>query len=206
MQQSAGQRAMTGPAVVGVLLIAFGATALLLREIGVNPFGATGTWGWPFFVIVPGVVLLVASFVPAPPKGIGFAIAGAIVTTVGALLLYQSRTGHWESWAYAWALIPLAAGSALVLYGLLARASGMVTNGLTIAGIAAALFLAGAWFFEDVFAAEPRPTEAGAWWPIGAIVLGGLIVLRAGLPPTPRPSSGEPVDRPAKPSDQAHAA
>lgn len=182
MQQSVGQRTMTGPAVVGVVLIAFGATALVLRELEINPFGAIGSWGWPFFVIVPGLVLLAASLLPAAPKGIGFATAGAIVTTVGALLLYQSRTGHWESWAYAWALIPLGAGAALVLYGLFARERGMVTTGLTMAGIAAALFLAGAWFFEGVFAGEPRPTDAGAWWPIGAIVLGGVIVLRAALP------------------------
>ena len=207
MQQSAGQRAMTGPAVVGLLLIAFGAAALLLRESGFNPFAAAGAWGWPFLVIVPGLVLLAASLVPAQPRGVGFATAGAIVTTVGALLLYQSRTGHWESWAYAWALIPLAAGSALTLYGLLARARGMVTTGLTMAGIAAALFVAGAWFFEGVFAGEQRPTDVGAWWPMGVIVLGGVIVLRAVLFSAPRSSSsGEPVARPAEPADQAHVA
>jgi hypothetical protein len=190
MQHSAGQRAMTGPAVVGILLIAFGAAALVLRQLEISPFAAIATWGWPFFVIVPGLVLLAASLLPAAPKGIGFATAGAIVTTVGALLLYQTRTGHWESWAYAWALIPLGAGSALVLYGLLARERGMVTTGLTMAGIAAALFLAGAWFFEGVFAGEPRPTDAGVWWPIGVIVLGGVIVLRAALP-----SRSDPPDR-----------
>ena len=206
MQQSAGQRAMTGPAVVGVVLIVFGAAALVLRELEISPFGAIATWGWPFFVIVPGLVLLAASLLPAPPKGIGFATAGAIVTTVGALLLYQSRTGHWESWAYAWALIPLGAGSALILYGLLAREGGMVTTGLTMAGVAAALFVAGAWFFEGVFAGEPRPTDVGSWWPIAAIVLGGAIVLRAALPSTPRPSSAGPTDRATEPTDQAHAA
>jgi hypothetical protein len=207
MQQSAGQRAMTGPAVVGMLLVAFGAAALVLREAGINPFEAVGTWAWPFFVIVPGLVLLAASLVPAPPNGIGFAIAGAIVTTVGALLLYQSRTGHWESWAYAWALIPLAAGAALILYGWLARERRMVTTGLTMAGIAAALFLAGAWFFEGVFAGEQRPTDVGALWSIGVIVLGGVIVLRAVLLSAPRSSSsGESAAAPAEPADQARVA
>lgn len=207
MQHTTGQRVMTGPAVVGLLFIAFGAAALALRGAGINPFGAIGTWGWPFFVIVPGLVLLAASLVPAPPKGIGFAMAGAIVTTVGALLLYQSRTGHWESWAYAWALIPLGAGLALLVYGLLIGARGMVTTGMTLAGVAAALFLAGAWFFEGVFAGEQRPTDVGAWWPIGAIVLGGVIVLRAILLSAPRSSSsGESATRPAEPADQAHVA
>lgn len=179
MQQTVGQRPTTGPAVVGLLLIVLGAAALVLRGLGINIFTAVGSWGWPFLVIVPGVVLLAASLLPTPPRGIGFATAGAIVTTVGALLLYQSRTGHWESWAYAWALIPLGAGVATALYGLLARERGMVSAGLTTAGIAAALFLAGAWFFEGVFAGEPRPTDASTWWPVAVIALGGLIVLRA---------------------------
>ena len=52
------------------------------------------------------------------PRGLGFAIAGTIVTTIGFLLLYQDSTGHWESWAYAWALLTLAAGLGTLIYGL----------------------------------------------------------------------------------------
>jgi hypothetical protein len=205
MEQRLEQRPAAAPALAGLLLIAFGAAVLLARATGLDLLAAIGQDGWPFLVIVPGLVLLAASLVPARPRGIGFATAGAIVTTVGTLLLYQARTGHWESWAYAWALIPLAAGAATTLYGLFARERGMVTTGLTMASIAAALFLAGAWFFEGVFAGEPRPTDVGAWWPIGVIVLGGVIVLRAVLLPEPRsPSSGEPVERPAEAADQAH--
>jgi hypothetical protein len=207
MQQSFGQRAAAGPAVLGVLLIVLGAAALILRDLGFNLFQAVGTWGWPFFVIVPGVVLLAAALIPAPPRGIGFATAGAIVTTVGAILLYQSRTGHWESWAYAWALLPLGAGAATLLYGLFAREGGMVKTGLTMVAIASAMFLVGAWFFEGVFAGEPRPTDVGAWWPVGVIVLGGVIVLRAVLLPAPRSSSsGEAATGPAETADQAQVA
>jgi hypothetical protein len=181
MQQSYGQRVTSAPAVLGVMLIAFGATALVLRALDINVFTVVGTWAWPFLVIVPGVVLLAASVVPARPNGLGFATAGAIVTTVGGLLLYQSRTGHWESWAYAWALIPLAVGVALVLYGGFARDGGMVRTGTTMAGVAVGLFLAGAWFFEGLFAGQPRPDDIGQWWPVGIIVLGAVVALRAFL-------------------------
>ena len=183
MQQSLGNRNAMAPAVIGVLLIVVGAIALALREFGTNILPSIGEWGWPFFIIVPGVVLLALSLVPAPPRGIGFATAGAIVTTVGALLLYQSRSGHWESWAYAWALIPLSTGVAMALYGLLARTRGMVTSGLWMAAIAAFLFVGGAWFFEGIFAGEERFVDAGNWWPVAAIAVGAVIVFASFLRP-----------------------
>jgi hypothetical protein len=187
MQQSFGQRPVAAPAILGFLLIAVGAIVLLARGAGFDLFGPIGTWGWPLLVIVPGLVLLAAALVPSPPRGIGFAIAGAIVTTVGTLLMYQSRTGHWESWAYAWALIPLAAGLALIAYGLFSRSSSMVRGGAWMAGIAALLLAIGAWFFEGVFAGRVRP-ELIEWWPIAIVVVGVVLVLRAAF------ARNEPAD------------
>src|SRR5687768_6840409 len=117
MQQTIGRRSVTAPAVLGIALIAIGALVLLTRATGIDLFGSIGAWGWPAFIIVPGLVLLGLSLVPTRPAGVGFATAGAIVTTVGLLLAFQSQTGHWESWAYAWAILPAAAGLALVGYG-----------------------------------------------------------------------------------------
>jgi hypothetical protein len=197
MQQSVDNRNAMAPAVIGVLLVAVGIVALALREFGTNILPSIGEWGWPFFIIIPGVVLLGLSLVPAPPRGIGFATAGAIVTTVGALLLYQSRSGHWESWAYAWALIPLATGVAMALYGLLARTRGMVTSGLWMAAIAGVLFVVGAWFFEGIFAGEERFVDAGNWWPVAVIAVGVVIVLASFLRPRQAsestPSTGTPT-------------
>ena len=196
MQQQIARRQVTAPAVLGVVLIAIGIAAMLFRQAGVNLFESIGSWGWPFFIIVPGVVLLALSLIPTPPKGIGFATGGAIVTTVGSILLYQQRTGHWESWAYVWALIPLAAGLALILYGLVARERRMVTNGVWMAGIATLLFLVGAWFFEGVFAGNSEIIDAGNWWPVAVIILGVVIAFRAVLvPPARQPTSGPPNDQ-----------
>ena len=60
-----------------------------------------------------------------------------------------------------------------------------------MAGIAFGLFLAGAWFFEGVFAGEQRAVDVANWWPVGLMALGALFVIRAvltrpaGTPPTP---------------------
>jgi hypothetical protein len=178
MQQSFGQRPVAAPAILGFLLIAVGAIVLLARAVGFDVSGPIAAWGWPLLVIAPGLLLLAAALVPSPPRGIGFAIAGAIVTTVGALLLYQSQSGHWESWAYAWALIPMAAGLALTVYGLFSRSSSMVRGGAWMAGIAALLLAVGWWFFEGVFAGRVRP-ELVEWWPIAIVVVGAILVIRA---------------------------
>jgi len=167
-------------AVVGIVLIAVGGVALLLRAWGIDPFERMAQAGWPLFVIVPGIVLLAVAFVVTPPRGVGFAMAGTIVTSVGALLWYQEQTGDFESWAYAWALVaPGAAGLGLAVYGLAIGDGGQLRAGLRLMGIALALFVIGAWYFGALFTTGrvPFDIDAALWWPLGLIVFGGLIVL-----------------------------
>ena len=179
MQQSFGRRQSIGPAVLGASLILLGIVAVLLRQADIALFEEIGRWGWPFFIVVPGLVLLALSLVVEKPKGVGFAIAGSIVTTVGGILLYQSRAGHYESWAYAWALIPFFAGAALGAYGLYSNEDAMLRTGRWLAAIAGVLFIVGAWFFEGVFAGDRQIIDAGNWWPAAVIVLGAILVVRA---------------------------
>src|SRR5665811_626209 len=104
-----------GALMVGALLIVLGAAALVVRVSGVEI-------GWPAWVILPGVALLIAAFAVPGPGGSGLAAAGGIVTAVGTLLAVQDATGTYASWAYAWALVaPGGVGAGLLLYGLLTR-------------------------------------------------------------------------------------
>jgi hypothetical protein len=170
-----------GLAVVGALLVCAGVAWFVMQGLRIDPLAAVTDAGWPYFVIIPGVTLLVLSLIPTPPRGLGFAIAGAIVTTVGTVLLYQATTAHWESWAYAWVLVgPGAAGLGMLAYGLLFRQRDLVPAGARLIAIAAALFVAGYWYFETVFATGRTPIDLGMWWPV-VIVAVGLAALVAGL-------------------------
>jgi len=91
-----------GGLLVGALLIVLGAGALAVRETGPEI-------GWPAWVILPGLVLLLAAFAVPEPAGSGLAVVGGIVTAVGAVLAVQDATGTYASWAYAWALVAPAA-------------------------------------------------------------------------------------------------
>jgi hypothetical protein len=133
-----------GALVVGALLIVFGAIALVVRVSGVEV-------GWPAWVILPGVALLIAAFAVPAPGGSGLAAAGGIVTAVGTLLAVQDATGTYASWAYAWALVaPGGVGAGLLIYGLLMRRGDIARGGLGSLVTGVVLFLIGFLFFEGV--------------------------------------------------------
>jgi hypothetical protein len=133
-----------GALVVGALLIVLGAAALAIQVSGV-------TIGWPAWVILPGLAMLVAAFALPEPGGSGLAAVGGIVTAVGTVLAVQDATGTYASWAYAWALVaPGGVGVGLLLYGLLTRRGDIARGGLGSLVTGIVLFLVGFLFFEGL--------------------------------------------------------
>jgi hypothetical protein len=105
-QQDIGRR------IGAVTLIGVGALFLLAQLTDFDVFGFI----WPFFVILPGAAFLLAAL-NGDKNAAGLAVPGALVTGTGGILLYQNMTGHWESWAYIWALYPVFLGLALIYVG-----------------------------------------------------------------------------------------
>jgi hypothetical protein len=161
-----------GPAVLGAILIILGAIFLAGQLFDFD----IGEVGWPFFVIAPGVVLLVLGLTmrDATPM----IIAGSVVTTVGLVLLYQNTTDHWESWAYAWALVgPTAAGAGSVLAGTRNGNRGLVRTGFWQALVGLALFAAGLFFFEGIIGISGRRLPLPEWVLPAAIVVAGAVLI-----------------------------
>ena len=97
--------------VLGGLFVLIGAILLLGQFVRVD----IGHYGWPFFIIAPGVVILFVALTARGAVSEGLAILGSIITVTGLILLFQNLTDHYESWAYAWALVfPGATGILLV--------------------------------------------------------------------------------------------
>ena len=167
-----------GIVAIGTLLILLGLAAFALQTAGYDLADAASGDGWPILVIVPGLILLTAAFVTPVPAGVGLAIAGSIVTTVGLVLFYQQQTNHWESWSYAWALVgPGAAGLGMTAYGLVFRQSELVRGGLALAAIAAVIFVVGFWFFETLYDSGRVPAELETWWPVALIAVGAVVLI-----------------------------
>jgi hypothetical protein len=170
--------------VAGMVLVVAGGVVLAARQAGFELGNLVADGGWPLFIIVPGVALLAAALVPKPPDGLGFAVAGSVVTTVGLILLYQETTENWESWAYVWALIPVAAGIGITGYGLLTGHRDIAGIGVRLAAVAGVLFLVGAWYFNAIFETGQNPIDIGAWWPMVLIGIGVLVLGRAVFMPS----------------------
>jgi hypothetical protein len=94
----------------GVVLVGIGLLFLFEQELGVD----IGHFGWPLFVILPGLGMLIA-FALRPRAAAGLAIPGCVVTTIGLILGVQNTFNLWATWAYAWALIPASVGLGLRL-------------------------------------------------------------------------------------------
>jgi len=142
--RTASSRGGGSSAALGIVLVVVGLFAL-----GIVVFGIDLTqYGWPLFVIIPGLTLLVVGFLGGGP---GASVPGGIVTVLGLVLAYQSSTGDWASWAFVWALIaPGGVGLGLYLQALRDRDPVMLRRGRTLMFIAAMIFMIGFVFFESI--------------------------------------------------------
>ena len=177
-QPSPSAPTQTGPSgvAVGAILVIVGAILLggQVLDIGL------GDLGWPLIIVAVGVALLLIGLVVVNESGM--VVGGTVVTTVGLVLLYQNQTGHWESWAYAWALVgPAASGLGLALWGVRSGDSKDVRNGFWgfLGGLA--FFAVGYLFFEGVIGISGERLALDDWV-LPAVVIGiGVVILIRGL-------------------------
>ncbi len=148
----------------GVVLILLGALFLAVQLIP----GLRLWVSWPWMIIGVGILLLVIGAVTGVPA---MAIPACIVGGIGGLLYYQNATGDWESWSYAWALIPGFVGVGITLSGLLeGRVRQAVRGGGWLILISLVLFAVFGSFFGAL-------GLAGRYWPALLILLGLLLLL-----------------------------
>ena len=158
--------------IIGAILIAFGLMTIGGQLLNIR----IGRVLWPFFIIVPGALLLSFAFSKKVFNGEPLAILGSMTTTLGLMLFYQSVTGHWASWAYSWALLaPTSIGAGLWLYGSRKDRPDMVSSGKTVVTVGLIIFLVGAVFFEMLLGISHL---GGILTPLLLIGLGGFLLFK----------------------------
>jgi hypothetical protein len=129
---------------------------------------------WPLAVVAAGGLLMLVGLVTWTP---GLAMPASIVAGIGGLLYYQNRTGDWESWAYAWTLVPAFVAVGLVVVGLM---QGRPRGPMLAAGwlLLVSTVLLGA--FSSFLGG---PAELSRWWPAALILAGVLFLARSVMRP-----------------------
>jgi hypothetical protein len=152
----------------GVTLILLGAWFLAVQLI--PALGAWASLNWPLAVIAVGVFLLLIGLLGGTP---GMAVPACIVGGIGGLLFWQNATNNWESWAYAWTLIPGFVGVGIILENLLSRRGlRSLRGGARLIFISLALFA----IFGSFLGASPQLIR---FWPLLLIVAGLWLLMRS---------------------------
>ena len=152
-----------------IVLIALGAWFLAVEIApGLRAF-AYGRGTWPLPIIGIGAFLVVLALATWTPSTF---VPACVVAGIGGLLYWQSSTGNWSSWSYAWALIPGFVGVGMVLAGALGRRRQDVIGGGWMVLISLVLFgVFGSWL--------GGLTLLGKFWPVLLIALGIVVLFGA---------------------------
>ena len=160
--------------VLGVLLVLLGAWFIAVKQFSIlKPFSDLN-WGWPWYVIGTGALLLVIGLLTGAPR---MAIPASIVAGIGVILYYQNLTTppDYLSWEFMWTLIPGFVGVGTILAALLGDGLRYnVGRGLNLIVISAVLFL----IFAAIF---HRITILGSYGVAALLILLGLYVIAHGL-------------------------
>jgi hypothetical protein len=137
--------------------------------------GSVADIGWPFFIILPGLAMLALALF-GPVSVVAFAIPGMVVSGTGMILLFQSMTDRWETWAYLWALYPIFVGVAMTLMASRTGNTALAAAARRVTLIGAALTLGFGVFFELLF--SDSFDMIFSYGVPAALIIGGYLLLR----------------------------
>jgi hypothetical protein len=180
MERTAGGQAI----VMGVILILIGTIYLAVELIPRHLLDIDiAHYGWPVFVIVPGLVLI--GVAGATPEASGLCIPGGIVIMAGAVLLFTNIFDLFATATYTWALVaPGGVGLGMWLQGVVTDTPGLRVSGSRTLGAAFILFLLAALFFESIVHVSGIlfPLLVRLLLPILMIVVGITVMVRRSMP------------------------
>jgi hypothetical protein len=154
----------------GVALILLGGIFLAVRFIPGLESQFSALMSWPMIIIAVGVGLLFLGLLAGTP---GMAVPACIVAGIGGILYWQNTTGRYETWSFAWALIPGFVGVGILLASLLGdRQHRSAWEGFNMIITSAVLFL----IFGSIFGGFE---SLGTYWPLLIVGAGVLLLVRA---------------------------
>jgi hypothetical protein len=153
----------------GIVLILVGGILLAAQLFPGLGLTINITFSWPLILVGVGIFLFLLGLLVNAPD---MAVPACIVAGIGGILYWQTMTGDWASWAYAWTLIPGFVGVGTILAGLFGgnfRRS--LRDGGTLILISVVLFA----IFSSLLGGK---SYLGVYWPVLIILLGLWLLIR----------------------------
>jgi hypothetical protein len=170
--------------VMGVILILIGTIYLAVELIPRHLLDIDiAHYGWPVFVIVPGLVLI--GVAGATPDASGLCIPGGIVITAGLVLMFTNIFDLFATATYTWALVvPGGVGLGMWVQGLINDQPALKASGSRTMGTGFIIFLLAALFFESIVHVSGIlfPLVVRLLLPVLVIVVGIVVMVRRTLP------------------------
>lgn len=170
--------------VMGVILILIGTIYLAIELIPRHLLDIDiAHYGWPVFVIVPGLVLI--GVAGAMPDASPLCVPGGIVIMAGLVLVFTNIFNLFATATYTWALVaPGGVGLGMWLQGLINDEPAMRASGSRTLGAGFIIFLLGALFFESIVHVSGIrfPFLVRLLLPLLMIVVGIVVMVRRTMP------------------------
>lgn len=160
---------------LALVLISIGAWFLSIQLYPPLKDFAYGENNWPVPIIGIGVLMALVGIATWTP---GWLVPACVVGGIGALLYYQNANNAWDTWSFAWALIPGFGGLGGMLAGLMSLDWGDVVDGLKTILVSLALFALFGWWLGDL-GKLGQLEDVVKYWPVLLIALGVVLTLQA---------------------------
>jgi hypothetical protein len=152
---------------VGVVLILVGVLFAVINLVPELQLQVADLW--PLIIVGVGVVLFVIGLVTRVPD---LAVPACIVAGIGGILYFQNTYDMFQSWTYAWTLIPGFVGVGIILASVTGGGNRYsVRRGLNVILTSLILFA----IFGAIFGAF---NSTGVYWPLLLVAAGVLILIR----------------------------
>lgn len=158
--------------IIGLILISAGLLFLVLQASGLASINLL----WPFFVVIVGGLFFLGMLWGGKEAG-ALAIPGSIIVMIGLILFVQNALSAWDSWSFAWALIVVAVGIGLWIYGAYSGRDSLKESGRTVINTGLVLFVIFGLLFSFVFNYFGRSTLSYAFWGVLLGLLGTYLFL-----------------------------
>lgn len=153
-----------------LVLILLGVWFLLVQFVPALEGFAINGRTWPLIIVGLGILFALIGLVTWTPA---LLVPACIIGGIGGLLYYQNMTGDWQSWAYAWTLIPGFTGVGVFFSSLLSgRIREAISGGVWLVFLSGTLFLIFSSFLGG-------PSLLGIYWPVLIILLGVILLAQS---------------------------